>query len=336
MLRRVLRKKEHPTKELKEFQKSHEGWFGSVHFFSVPGRKLAVKKAKSTDQKQLAEVHALQLLNRWKKNVRAPKLVHFDRNNRILVEDFVEGSPLTTITKDMLSELAKALIDIHKIRRPGFGSIEKESRGTQKDCLIENINKCQINFRKLRGHFAKLGLTKGPFFSFLLKAIKEIEKRKSQTLEFFGGNDFSLLHMDLVPSNIIIRNGKAVLVDWGEARSGDVAQEIANFFNINRLTKENCQFFLKEYAGPKSLQIQRRISVYRPLNLFLDVTAYAAIILEATNPNIAKTSQYRDLNINEVRKTLFRDFSTLYEIIINQKATPANITTILRGAGLWR
>jgi aminoglycoside phosphotransferase (APT) family kinase protein len=215
------------------------------------------------NEKTESEYQKLVLLN----GLHAPKVLFLGQPeflpSAVLVMEFIEGEhkEFFKLKDDEIQRLARAVVDIHSITKEKFSispGAPAEKEGAQYDYLQEMI----ANTITKRLEHADPSV-----FAKDKDVIDEAKERlKSITLRYkdaFSGKEFSLLHLDIIPPNVLWHEDKITFVDWIALSFGDRAEEVAYIFAINNLGEHFQQVFLDEYQKLVSDKVLlERVKVY--------------------------------------------------------------------------
>ena len=84
--------------------------------------------------------------------------------------------------------------------------------------------------------------------------------------------DYCLCHNDLVHHNLLFKFNGLVLIDWEYASMNSPLFDLASFISENNLSREQEEFFLKEYYGYKFSNLKmKKVDIYCR---FLDIIFY--------------------------------------------------------------
>lgn len=96
----------------------------------------------------------------------------------------------------------------------------------------------------------------------ILKDIKALDDKK----------EYCLCHNDLVHHNLLFKFNGLVLIDWEYASMNSPLFDLASFISENNLSKEQEEFFLKQYYGYKFSNLKmKKVDTYCR---FLDIIFY--------------------------------------------------------------
>ena len=96
----------------------------------------------------------------------------------------------------------------------------------------------------------------------ILKDIKALDGKK----------EYCLCHNDLVHHNLLFKFNGLVLIDWEYASMNSPLFDLASFISENNLSKEQEEFFLKQYYGYKFSNLKmKKVDIYCR---FLDIIFY--------------------------------------------------------------
>jgi thiamine kinase-like enzyme len=209
---------------------------------------------------------ALRLLNLHKFK-EAPHNMGYLKSETILFEEKIDGNLIDNFDKTAINQLAETMSKIHSIELNAYGKpLTKRKKGTQKDCLEDELEKLHI----------KLGFLSEEnqleILSLIKQAIEKIKKEVNDNSESFYASDFTLIHFDLNRNNILRSNdnSKIIIIDWEQASAGDSAMDIAKMFLKLNFNEEQKNDFLLEYEkniSKKDYYFEDRLDAYCPLVL---------------------------------------------------------------------
>ena len=148
-----------------------------------------------------------------------PKI--FFKGKNYLIESFLDGKkPERNKPEEFFFSLGKNLKKIHKIKMSGFGELQKNGKGEHKnprDFLDSLIKQTFPRLKKIK--------------SFNKKLLKHLEKFIYENINFFDEKKSFLLHFDLTPDNILIKNNKLVgIIDFGDVNCGPVEYDFGKLY----------------------------------------------------------------------------------------------------------
>src|SRR5579883_1252350 len=210
-----------------------------------------------------AEYRHLQEIN----GLHAPKVIYYGKpdflNASVIIMEFIAGEhkEFSGLNKEEIELLAHATSELHMITKKTFSKIPgapADGEGIYYDYLQSMIS-ATITARLEKAHIE--------IYQKDRDVINEAKQKLQQLMEkykdAFSGNVFSLLHLDIVPSNVLWNNNYITFVDWQSLSFGDRADEVAYIFAINNMDDAFQQTFLEEYKKYIIDEtIQSRIIVY--------------------------------------------------------------------------
>lgn len=188
----------------------------------------------------------------------------YDPVSKIYRRKFVSGSPIGNYNLASIRELAAKLKSYHGLRFRKFGRIAikgvPRKRGTYLDAVTHYV-------RLLKGQLVNPvhPQTARKVFT-VLDAIESQAKADSS---FSTRDDFSLIHRDLHPLNVVRRKKGIELIDWGSAATWDPALDVALMIAKNDFSKRKKDIFLRAYCfGSIDNTLTQRVQLYLPLAYF--------------------------------------------------------------------
>lgn len=240
--------------------KEMEGGEGNLNYLlEICGKKLLCRVSmKETKSGKIAEeFENLKILSDFKYSPDPIYLYEPDEafDRYFLIEEYIEGEPFpedkTEFEKDELKEISEILGKLHS---RDSGSLEKGDPSYESHLGIARELITSIN-----------DLSESDF-SILEKILKKVQ----ESLPEEETHEFTLIHGDICPQNIISSNKGLRLVDWESMQLSDPAKDIA-FAKINLgLQDESFDVFLKEYNNYRFLsRDNKRVEAYEKLMLLI-------------------------------------------------------------------
>ena len=134
----------------------------------------------------------------------------------------------------------------------GFGELQKTGKGEHKnpkDFLDSLLSQTFPKLKKIK--------------SFDKKMLKYLEKFIYENINFFDEKNSFLLHFDLIPDNLLEKNGELTgIIDFGDASCGPVEYDLAKLYL--ELPKKN---FNKVMAGYDKKIDMKKIKYFAILHL---------------------------------------------------------------------
>ncbi|MBN1584791.1 aminoglycoside phosphotransferase family protein [Candidatus Uhrbacteria bacterium] len=258
-------------KELVSGQPFAEGSYAMLFDLKPHGRDWVAKVGRGGKAETIrgARENVTLRLLRIKGFKDAPDVHGYLAQPNVLFEEKIEGRPIDSFDERTIADLADVLASLHSIKLDAFGKpLENRKRGSRLDCLrrgeaiLRNLAAAQ------EGNVEIVTLAK----SMLEKIALEAE----QVTDAFSSSDFTLVHFDLNPGNILRseKDGSLVIIDWEQALVGDNAMDIAKLFLKCGFDARRREIFLQEYelrlpgADPG---FEHRLRIYEPLVLINSV-----------------------------------------------------------------
>jgi len=179
-----------------------------------------------------------------------------------IVLEYLKGESLEnkTISDKITEELARTVARLHNT---SADHIRKELRKNKssKRAMLQRI-KQRIDYISVK---RKRYFHTEDWFSILLaKTLHGFNERKITIKP-----DYVLGHGDIAPQNVIMHNGKLILIDWEDLGLIDAAVEIAIIFDSFDFSEKQKEKFLRGYLNSrKGPTIRRRIRAFWPIQLF--------------------------------------------------------------------
>jgi thiamine kinase-like enzyme len=197
----------------------------------------------------------------------APKAFHYESSKdyfgeTFIVLEYLEGESLEnkTISDEITEELARVVARLHNT---SVGHIEKRLRKSRssKRAMLCRI-KQRIDYVKVRRK--RYFPAEDRFSNLLAKTLRGFNERKISIKP-----NYVLGHGDIAPQNVIMHDGKLVLIDWEDLGLIDAGVEIAIIFDSFDFSEKQKGLFLREYLNSrKDPTIRRRIRAFWPIQLF--------------------------------------------------------------------
>ncbi len=197
----------------------------------------------------------------------APKVIFFEKpdflGKNVLVLEFIEGvhKDFSGLSDKEVVMFASAVADINSRVKDKFSEspgAPPKSSGTYLDYLNAMIK----NTIDARFDSADPSIYEEDA-DFINSAREQLKRLIKDNKEKFSENVFSMMHLDLVPPNVIWHDDEITFIDWVSLSYGDRAEEIAYIFAINDLEKDFQKRFLKEYLNHATdTTLIDRIDVY--------------------------------------------------------------------------
>ena len=197
----------------------------------------------------------------------APKAFHYESSKdyfgeTFIVLEYLEGKSLEnkTISDKTTEELARTVARLHNT---SIGHIRKRLRKNKSSrrAMLYRIKQRidYINVKRKRYFPAE------DWFSVLsAKTLHGLNERKTSIKP-----NYVLGHGDIAPQNVIMHDGKLVLIDWEDLGLIDSGVEIAIIFDSFDFSGNQKDKFLREYLNSrKDPTIRGRIRVFWPIQLF--------------------------------------------------------------------
>lgn len=216
--------------------------------FELPGdnQKSVAKvwKDRTRDSDRAAvEGIALRLL-KMRNFKNAPQLEGHLKSASIVFEEKIEGEPVKDFNNEVIDKLAVALADLHSIKLHSYGKpFTQRKFGTRLDYLHDSVKTLRDICQSFNNQGELVGLVND--------ALNKIESAANNSSEAFAGNDFTLIHFDLNPGNILYSKdrGDIIIIDWEQASAGDSAMDIAKLFLKADFNADQRREFLEQYKN---------------------------------------------------------------------------------------
>jgi thiamine kinase-like enzyme len=197
----------------------------------------------------------------------APRVFHYESSKdyfgeTFIVLEYLEGESLENkkLSDKIMRELAGTVASLHntsinhmrkRLRK------NKSSRGAILGRIKQRIDCVNVKRNK---YFP----TEDLFSTLLAKTFHGFCERKISIEP-----NYVLGHGDIAPQNVIMHDGKLVLIDWEDLGLIDAGVEIAIIFDSFDFSERQKRLFLKEYLNSrKDPTIRRRIKAFWPIQLF--------------------------------------------------------------------
>jgi len=237
----------------------------------------------------------------------APKAFYYHPKDKrfpygFIILEFIDGKPFRkrkrNYTQKQVKQIAFLLAELHSKACRGLQRKNYSFRHYLKECnaYIRRINKQNNKLkRELRN---------------VCSAIRDFLPKREK-------HEFSLIHGDVCPQNIIEIKKGLKLIDWESLQCSDPAKDIANILIDLGLKNNNLNFFLKEYQKIREDQtILERAKIYsillRATYFLWEITrSFEIINKELPEEYITKTTAQS--HINEA-KSQFKKLSKLLDL----------------------
>jgi len=189
-----------------------------------------------------------------------PKLQGHLRTANIIFEEKIEGEPVKDFNSEMINKLAVALADLHSIRLNSYGKpFTERKKGTRLDYLHNSVEM----LREMCQSFN----SQGDMSNLLQTALNKIELEADDHKEAFIGDNFTLIHFDLNPGNILYSKDQdnIIIIDWEQASAGDNAMDMAKLFLKIDFNADQQREFLEQYKNCLTVDdpnFSKRLHVY--------------------------------------------------------------------------
>lgn len=214
----------------------------------------------------------------------APKVLFLGKpdflGQEVLIMEFLEGvhKEFTSLTTEEIAALAKVVSDINNRTKSQFSRAPggpPDNNGTYLDYLrgmIESTIDRRLNAADPSVY------EKGK--EVIPEVREKLEKMIKENQEAFSGNVFSMLHLDIIPPNVLWKDEKVTFIDWSALSYGDRADEVAFIFAINNMGADFRKKFLQQYLNHvNDPTLAQRIEVYI-LKLLLFDFAWSITMLD--------------------------------------------------------
>ncbi len=248
---------------------SSKGAHSAIHFFTYQGLHLVRKKIYSLEKSQHVK-QEYDVLKFVSSTAAAPKPLAYDPESRTIVMERVFGKPFNEIQSVDLQKLANTIGSVHALE---FKKLGKQPFRDFHRIPSDQLKAIRKQIRRMETILNQLQRSTQPeagaIFSLIQEAIRLSKKRLRAKKPAFLHRQFSVIHRDLSPRNILVdRNGNIVLVDWAESAVGDRAVDLAKLFATNHFTPEQEKEFLAHYRKKiHDIGLVDRIFVYKPLSV---------------------------------------------------------------------
>lgn len=178
-----------------------------------------------------------------------PKLYYADSTGKYMLIEFVKGNslvPATANTPAIIKNLATSVARLHH---------SSVSFAHESDMFT------RIDIKYKRSHCS------GKLKEILENGLQHVKKIAVQLQSLVVKS--VPCHNDLNPSNIFVNNNQVTLIDWGDAALGNPYYDIAAFFILNLVEKENEKLFFESYDKKLlNQQWQEYMQLYKQLVYF--------------------------------------------------------------------
>src|SRR3990172_12308145 len=171
-----------------------------------------------------------------KKNVKVPKVIHYENLNKIItrsymIVDEIPGKPLKKcnnlmVRRNLLIKAGEQLALTHEIPVKGVGWIKDTVITKRLEAEFKDYHDLWLGKkldRILQELFERRVLEKEE-----ITKLREIFKNKGELIEVAGVGH--LAHGDFDPSHIYYKNGKYTgIIDWGDIRSTGIYHDLWHF-----------------------------------------------------------------------------------------------------------
>jgi thiamine kinase-like enzyme len=208
--------------ELLERPKAGEGYHGIV--FDFPEAGMVAKTPKPDNTKSFkSEYTAMRLLS-MRGYSASPKVLGYLNRDQIILETKEKGERWKgELNETQLILLAEALAELHKQKMPKYGEPLKERKQGN---LLEVFSD---EYERLKALIEKKA--EGNLGQKLQASLEIVLKLVHENLDSFQGKEFSLIHGDLTPNNILFDGYRTLkIIDWTDARVTDPAYDVSRFF----------------------------------------------------------------------------------------------------------
>lgn len=232
--------------------------------FELPGdsnksvAKVWKDRTRDSDRSAI-EGMALRLL-KMRNFKNAPRLEGHLKSASIVFEEKIEGEPIKDFNNETIDKLAIALADLHSIKLNSYGKpFTQRKFGTRLDYLHDGV-------KTLRDICQSLD-SQEELISLLNDALDKMESEANNHSEAFASNDFTLIHFDLNPGNILRSKdrGDIIIIDWEQSSAGDNAMDIAKLFLKADFNDDQRHEFLEQYENCSAIDdpnLSERLHVY--------------------------------------------------------------------------
>lgn len=277
--------------KIDSFKKLGMGEGNLNYLFRIGNKKFIcrINIDKEVPNKTRDEHKALKLVENL--NI-APKVYYMHKADKsfpkdFLILEFIEGKPFRmkkrNYTARQIKQIAQLLARLHskKITMPkkkySYQHYIKEG-----DKFIKSINKYTKN--KLDSKLEEIS-----------KKIKAFVPKKES-------HEFSLIHGDVCPQNIVETKKGLELIDWESLRYSDPAKDVANVLVDLGIKNDDLTLFMKEYLKTrKDKDILKRAKIYavllRHINFLWEIMrAFEIIHKKLPKEYLQKTSAKEHIN----------------------------------------
>jgi aminoglycoside phosphotransferase (APT) family kinase protein len=197
-----------------EFSALGGGEVNNTYKIETEGGRYILRVAKDIGQESLnAEARALRLLD----SPHIPKLVYFDKNNRLenrlwILESYIKGAVSKRLSLVQFKNLGTLLAETHKVPAIGFKVNLRE----------QFLDACKSfgDERYLLNHPNQV------LKSYIKMAYKDFEN-KQPLYNFIVP---TLIHSDVTPSNILVDGDKVGLIDWEFSKFNDPMADFSTIY----------------------------------------------------------------------------------------------------------
>lgn len=213
-----------------------------------------------------------------------PKLYYADLDGSYMITEFVEGNSLVpeiANTSGIIKNIAASLLKLHASSAPFAHS--------------SNM------FTRIDAKYRKLEFS-GKLKELLEKSMKQVKTIETQLQDVVVRP--VPCHNDLNPGNIFVHDNKITLIDWGDAALDNPYYDIAAFFVLNCIDRENQKLFFEQYDQKLfNSQWQVYMQLYKQLvhfefalNLLLGVQTSSKKLLDRDDiPHVKNLNYYLTL-----------------------------------------
>lgn len=179
----------------------------------------------------------------------------FDFRKLRLIKDFMPGSKNKNLSTKKLNQIVKHMVKLHRVKTHKFGRIG-----------INKTPRQAGDFGRAYSYFCNLLIKNGA-------SLQDINQIKKLNIDFSKlpsakRKDFSLIHRDLNPNNILTHKNQVNFIDYGSSATWDPALDLAIFLHRNKLSQNKIKsdFVLSKYSElMNDVDIQKRVELYLPL-----------------------------------------------------------------------
>lgn len=225
-------------------------------------RRYAIKSAFSHSEKTQYKKEVC--FNRFLQQIHFEfhaKVCSVDKGYTWFIAECIEGIPFEK-NRENIHALANRIGTLHSFRVPRFGwPLQQRSSGSLEDYYAENIGWTQKQVDSL---------TDSETRALLLKSMSVFRDRIGSCYREAGDNQFSPIHFDLNPNNIILTEDGPRFIDWDQSSLGDPAIDVAKLFLKLSFQDFEEAVFLQKYPLSNTSFIER-IESYRILVLIISI-----------------------------------------------------------------